>query len=169
MFILASNPNEAMQKVLKHVARGTNTIPPHFELFATLHPKRFEMFLEEIFYLSMHKSINPDFFAMQRFYVAAQKNFNYCYEFNKMLLLSKGYTQEQLEAFEKSVDGFMLDDKHKLLFETSLIAINQPERFNNDVIKTLEALGWTSEDIFDAIDHAAFMFKFSKVLKAYMA
>ncbi|RLA66792.1 MAG: hypothetical protein DRQ78_03520 [Epsilonproteobacteria bacterium] len=167
MFIVEPNLNREMKIVLRGLKRSLGHVPPHFELYATLHPKRFKMFLEEIIYLSTHESINPDFFAFTRFYIAAQENFTYCYVFNKELLLGKGYTQEDLEAFENSADKLPLDKKHQVLFVSVLTAIESPKDFDERSIEKLKVLGWSDSDIFDAIDHGAFLFKFSKILKAY--
>ena len=167
MFIIDTNPSKEMLPLLKKVERFVGYIPPHFSLFATLNPKRFEMFLNEIFYLTMHKSINPDFFALLRFSFSAKHNFEYCYTFNKKLLLDKNYTKEAVEAFETNSDNFPLDKKHHALFKGVQKAIDEPKSFTCKDIDALKELGWSDADIYDAIDHGAFLFKFSKVLKAY--
>lgn len=167
MFIMESQPPQETQPLLKRVKRFMGSVPPHFELFATLNPKRFEMFLNEISYLSMHKTINPDFFAFIRFYIAAKENFAYCYNFNTLLLLKKEYTQEQLNNFEKERNTLPLDEKHLTLFHTALKALENPDSFTKEDINVAKSLGWSDADIYDAIDHGAFLYKFSKILKAY--
>jgi len=167
MFIVKINPPEEAQKLLKRVERFIGSVPPHFTLFATLNFKRFEMFLNEIFYLSMHKSINPDFFAFLRLYVASKEGFEYCYKFNTVLLLKREYTQEQINSFEKDKSALPLDEKHLALFNTAVKALEKPKEFGAEDINEIKKLGWTDADIFDAIDHGAFLYKFSKVLKAY--
>jgi len=167
MFIIPTNPAEEAVPLLRRVKRAIGHIPPHFELFATLNPKRFEMFINEIFYLSMHTSINPDFFAALRFYISAQNSFTYCYDFNKKLLLSKGYSDEAIDLFEQSADALPMDEKHQALFTTAILAINEPDAFDTDRHEAIKKLGWSEADIYDAIDHAAFLFRFSKILRAY--
>lgn len=166
MFIVETKLTPEAEKVLKRVKKFIGHIPPHFELFATLNLKRFEMFLNEIFYLSMHKSIQPDFFALLRFYIATQENFNYCHHFNKALLIRLGYEKMQLKSFISSKE-IPLDAKHQELFLATLEALYQPETFTLTNIEHLKSIGWSDADIYDAIDHGAFLFKFSKILKAY--
>jgi len=167
MFIVETKPTPETEKLLKRVERFIGSVPPHFSLFATLNPKRFEMFLNEIFYLSMHKTINPDFFAFIRFYIASKENFFYCYKFNTALLLKREYTQEQISNFEKNRENLPLDEKHLALFQMALKALENPDSFTTEDINAVKSLGWSDADIYDAIDHGAFLYKFSKILKAY--
>lgn len=123
--------------------------------------------MQEMTYLSTHEHINPDFFELLRFYVASQNGFNYCIKFNQVLFLAKGYTLQQLGALEVSKDNLPLDSKHQILFSETINAIDNPEVFTAETLEKLKDIGWTDADIFDAVDHGAFLFKVSKILKAY--
>lgn len=168
MFIIESNPNREMKILLRGVKAKLGQVPPHFELYATLNPKRFKMFLEEITYLANHENIDTDFFALLRYYVASKNGFSYCVKFNRALLLSKGYTDEKLKLLLSSVTHFPLDERHQKLFIAVIQTLEEPEKFTLQVTENLKALHWTDADIFDAVDHGAFLFRFSKVLKAYI-
>lgn len=167
MFIVKTGPQDEGTRLLRRVKRFLGHIPPHFELFASIHPKRFEMFLNEIFYLTTHKQIDPDFFILLRLHIATKEGFTYCQEFNKRLLLSKGYTPEQVGEVESLSGSLPLDDRHQQLFTYTIKAMETPEAFGSEDIETLKASSWSDADIYDAIDHGAFLYKFSKVLKAY--
>ncbi len=167
MFIIETNPPEETHKLLKRLERFLGAVPPQHALLATLNPKRFEMFLNEIFYLVMHKTINPDFFAFMRFYIAAKEGFTYCYKFNSALLLKRKYSQEQLDNFEKDSSTLPLDEKHLALFNTAIKALEKPNDFDANDINKMKKLGWSDADIFDAIDHGTFLYKYSKIIKAY--
>lgn len=167
MFIIEPNPSTEGSKLLRRVKKFIGHVPPHFELFATLNPKRFEMFLNEIFYLSMHKTIQPDFFALLRFYIASKEHFTYCHAFNKSLLEKKGFDANTLLIFEKDASKLPLDPRHQALFNATIQAIYVPETFTNTEHQALLQMQWSEADIFDALDHGAFLFKFSKILKAY--
>lgn len=166
MFMLASNPNREMQIILKGVKRKLGEVPPHWELFATISPTRFKMFLDEINYLTTHPNINPDFFAFIRFYIAAQNGFGYCEKFNEALLLSRGYTSEALHSL-KTTKKLPLDEEYQALFNATMSAVEAPENFSVETIEELKNIGWSDADIYDAVDHGAFLFKFSKILRAY--
>jgi len=167
MFMIEPNPNKEMKILLRGIRQKLGHVPPHFELFATINPTRFKMFLEEINYLTSHPRINPDFFTMLRYTVANDNGFVYCIKLNQAFLLSKGYTLEQLHELEGIKKTLPLDERHQALFEAVMKAIYKPESFTLEVINALKILDWTDADILDAVDHGAFLFRFSKVLKAY--
>ena len=167
MFIITPNPNREMKIILRGVRRTLGSIPPHWELFASINPTRFKMFLDEMNYLSAHPNIEKEFFTFLRYAVATDNGFDYCMRFNRQILLASGYTIEALHAAEGTEKSVPLDEKHQALFDAALTALYRPEIFTEASIEKLKAIGWSDVDIFDAIDHSAFLFKFSKILKAY--
>lgn len=74
---------------------------------------------------------------------------------------------EQLLKLEGTVKTLPLDERHQALFDAVMLALYIPELFTVESIDALKILGWTDADTFDAVDHGAFLFRFSKVLKAY--
>ena len=167
MFMIGPNLDREMKILLRSIKQKLGHIPPHFELFATVNPTRFKMFIEEITYLSTQEHINPDFFTLLRYTVAIDNGFAYCIKLNQAFLLSKGYTLEQLHKLDATEKTLPLDERHQALFDATMTALYRPEDFTVEVIEALKILEWTDADIFDAVDHGAFLFRFSKVLKAY--
>ena len=167
MFIVKPKLNREMKVLLRGIKQKLGHVPPHWELFATINPTRFKMFLEEINYLTTHPHIQSDFFTLLRYTVASDNEFIYCIKLNKALLLAKGYTLEQLQALEGTKKVLPLDERHQALFDAVMKAIYEPEAFTAKVINALKSLDWTDADILDAVDHGAFLFRFVKVIKAY--
>jgi hypothetical protein len=167
MFFVEEEPTPRTRRMLSIVKKQFGSIPPHFELLATLNPKRFELLIREIFYLAAHEKIDPDLFAFLRFYVAAREGFGYCLKFNTGLLLAKGHTEEILESVRKDIASLPLDDQHVLLATKALKAVYEGESFGKTDHGELQDAGWSTADIYDAIDHAAFLFRHAKVIKAY--
>ena len=167
MFIITLKPNREMKVLLRGVRAKLGHVPPHWELFASITPTRFKMFLEEINYLSAHPNIGKDFFAFLRYTIATDNGFDYCTRFNQQLLLASGYTLEDLHAVEGIDKSVPLDEKHQALFDAALTAVYKPENFTGETIAAQHRIGWSDADIFDAVDHAAFLFKFARILKAY--
>ena len=168
MFIVNPKINETQRVVLDKTKEIFGVIPPHWELFAKLHPLRFEMFMKEIGYLLNHPHIHPDFFAFMRFYIANKEGYAYCKSFNTKLLLTKGYDKKDLKSFKEDIAFLPLDEKHRLLARKVEKALYQAAEFGEDDIAELKAISWSDADIYDAIDHGAFLFKFSRILKAYL-
>jgi len=165
--MIEPNPNKEMKVLLRGIRQKLGQVPPHWELFATINPTRFKMFLEEINYLTSHPHIQSDFFTLLRYTIATDNGFTYCINLNQASLLAKGYTLEQLHELEGTQKILPLDDRHQALFDAVMKAVYTPEDFTAEVTDALKILDWDDADIFDAVDHGAFLFRFSKVLKAY--
>jgi len=168
MFIVEPKISQEQQALIEKTKASLGMIPPHWELFIKLNPVRFEMFMKEINYLKSHPHINPDFFAFIRLYIAHNENFSYCKSLNTKLLLAKGYSKNALQNFKEDVKALPLDERHQLLMLKVMKALYKGKEFNVNDIEELKAVSWTDADIFDAIDHGAFLFKFSRILKAYL-
>ena len=167
MFIYEPDTSARSKELIKNSEKIFGVMPPHWELYAKLNPTRFEMFIKEIGYLLNHPHISPDFFAMIRLYVANCEEFGYCKSFNTKLLLVRGYSRDVLTQI-KSDFILPLDHKHQILADGVKKAIFDPDNFTKEDIDLLHKDGWSDGDIFDAIDHGAFLFKFSKILRAYL-
>lgn len=167
MFIIPSNPHPDTKATLNVFKAKFGSVPPHFALLATVNPKRFEIFVQEILYLAMHTRIDSDFFAFLRLFIASKEGFAYCLNFNTELLLAKGYGNAALQAVKKDINNIPLDERHCLLANMALKAMYEAEAFGVDDIAALNKAGWEDADIYDAIDHAAFLFKNARVIKAY--
>lgn len=168
MFIIKPEPTREMRVMLRGIKMKMGEVPPHWELYAGINPRRFKMFMEEINYLTSHEHINPDFFTFLRYYIATAHGFGYCKRFNHAYLLSKGYTVEQLESLVASKEALPLDERHRILYAEVINAMDDPSGFTSDTIEHLHSLGWDDADVYDALDHAAFLFKFHKILEAYL-
>jgi len=166
MFILQKEPCREAQVYLKVLQKKMGQLPPHFEFFATVNFKRFKMFIEELNYITNHPAIDKDFFTFIRYYIASTNNFSYCIKLNSKLLLSSGYSKENLKnVIEKK--SLPLDSKFTTLFQKAIKAIEKPHLFCKDDLQELYKLGFSDNDIWDAIDHASFLFKYYKILSAY--
>jgi hypothetical protein len=169
MFIYKPATTKDIENTLSITKKHFGIVPPHWELLATISPKRFEMFMSEISYLLNHPNIHRDFFSMIRLYVANKEDFSYCKSFNTKLLLAKGYDKNDIKNLKDDISLLPLDDNHKLLAKKAVKAIYQPDLFIHEDIEELKNSSWSDSDIYDAIDHGAFLFKFTKILKAYLA
>jgi len=155
--------------LLRAVERKYGKVPPHFKLFAAINPVRFKMFLVEIAYITDHPNIHPDFFVFLRRVISAKYDFAYCLHFNEEMLYSRGYTADLINDVEASSAALPLNKAHQALFAATLATMEDPNSFTKETIESLKQHGWCDADIFDALDHGAFLFKFSKLLKAYGA
>jgi len=166
MFIIQKELSTEAKVFLRVLKRKMGSVPPHFEFFATVNFKRFKMFIDEINYITNHPNISSDFFTFIRYYIASKNGFDYCIELNKKLLLAKNYTNNNLQnALNNQI--LPLEEKFTTLFIKTIKAIEKPQYFCKDDLQELYNLGFSDIDIWDSIDHAAFLFKFYKLLNAY--
>ena len=159
---------KASKKLIDEVKSRFGSVPLHFEILATINPERFKIFLDEIVYLSNHKSINPDLFAFLRLYTAKKEGFAYCQSFNTKLLISKGYTKKEIEKSMIDIESIPLDDRHKALAKKAVKAIFAPQTFDNKDIEALQNLGWSHSDIYDAVDHVAYLLRHARVVHVFV-
>ena len=167
MFIVEKELTTEGKILLRIIKRKMGFVPPHFELFAALNPKRLKMYLEELEHISSHSSIDADFFVFIRFITATKESFDYCINLNTKMLKSRGYSDEQIKSVADSLENLPLDSRHKELFIATIDAMANSKSFTKEKIDKLQDIGWSHEDIWDALDHGAFLYKYSKILSAY--
>lgn len=172
MFIIDTELPEHLPKklsvMLKMLEKTFGDIPPHFKLIATLNPKRAEDTLECLIRLMRHETIDPDLFPCIRLHVAAQEGYKYCINFNSSLLRSRGYNDEIIDRVQRNISFVPFDNNVKRLAEKSIKAIYSPSAFNKSDLAELYSLGWNISEIYDAIDHAGFLLKNGRIIKAYL-
>ncbi len=167
MFFYHPSLTKEMRNTLVEIKNEFGIVPLHFELLLSLNPRRFQMFIEEIRYLLHHPNIDPIFFAMLRLHIANREGFSYCRSFNTKFLLAKGYDKNILKKLKDDIKKIPLDDRHKFLAQKAIKAIYRSVEFKIDDINELKEFFWRDSDIYDAIDHASFLFKNAKIIKAY--
>ena len=57
--------------------------------------------------------------------------------------------------------------KNKLLAQKAIKAIYEAKEFKLCDIEELKELSWNDSDIYDAIDHASFLFKNARIIQSY--
>jgi len=166
MFIIQKELSPEAKVFLRVLKRKMGSVPPHFEFFATVNFKRFKMFIDEISYIANHPNISSDFFTFIRYYISTNNGFDYCVSLNSNTLLEQGYSKTDLQnALNNQI--LPLEEKFTTLFTKTIKAIEKPQYFCKDDLQELYKLGFSDIDIWDSIDHAAFLFKFYKLLNAY--
>jgi hypothetical protein len=87
--------------------------------------------------------------------------------FNTKILLTKGYTQTQLDNAVVNMSSVPFDTKYQLLAQKALKAIYESKQFTQEDFDQLYTQGWTQKDVFDVIEHAGTIFKNGRILTAY--
>lgn len=167
MPLIDPRPDRHAERLLRIIEKRLGSVPPHFRFFAALNPERFRNFLDEIAYIAEHPRIDPDFFIFLRRIVAERHGYDYCRSFNETMLRQRGYTPDRIRNVLEDPGTLPLDEAHRRLMTTVLRTTETPESLDAKTLETLHRYGWSDADIFDAIDHGAFLFRYSVLLRAY--
>lgn len=143
-------------------------LPPNFELIGNIDVGILKDFLAYLFKIQNHKTIDSNYFAFLRLFIAYQEGFKYCIGFNTKLLQSRAFEDKVIDNSKLDLSKIPFDDKYKLLAIKSIKAIFDSQNFNMEDFDELYKIGWNDKDIFDSIDHAGFMLKNGRILTAYL-
>ncbi len=166
-YIKNDDQKEKLEKLFQRAKAIYKTVPPQIEWLGNIDALYLEEFLKTVLRVVKHPNINPDLFGFIRLYIAYSENYEYCKKFNTSLLLSRGYSQKQLDAVISDIYAVPLDSKHKLLAQKAVKAIYESRSFVQKDFDELFALGWKQKDIFDSIEHAGTIFRNGRILTAY--
>ncbi len=169
MFMTKANLNQQqkLQKIYKKVKVLYSEVPPQINFLGDIDAEYLEDFLKAVAKIARHPNINPDFFGFIRLYVAYKESYPYCKMFNTKLLLSRSFTQVQLDNSIKDIELIPFDDKHKALAKFAIKAIYESQKCVQEDFDNLYDLGWSQKDVFDAVEHAGTILKNGRILTAY--
>jgi hypothetical protein len=169
MFIKINNQEQKVELKEVHlkIKKLFGTVPPNFELIGNIDVSILKDFLSYIFKLMNHKTINSDYFAFLRLFIANQEDFKYCIGFNTKLLQSRNHKMKVIDNAKLDLSKIPFNEKHKLLAIKSIKAIFDSKNFNQNDFNELYKIGWSDKDIFDSIEHTGFMLRNGRILTAY--
>jgi len=170
MFMVQENrAQEAQLKAIyKKIKAVYGHIPPQMEFLGSFDVAYVEDFLTSLKKVLQHPHINLDLFAFVRLFVAFREGYVFCKGFNTQLLLSRGYSQDILDAVIADIAQVPLDSKHQRLAQKAIKAIYESETFSQEDLESVYALGWNQKDVFDLIEHTGTILKNGRILNAYM-
>ena len=173
MFLINPHPPEQASKkltaMLMLLKQSFGEVPPHFDLFTRLNPQLAEETLSNLFRLMQHKTIDPNLFPCIRLHVAAREGYDYCIHFNATLLSAKGYNDAMLSAIQRDIAAIPLDSRHQILARKSMKSLYAPKSFTENDFTELYEQSWNDGEIYDAFDHAGFIWKNGRLITTYLS
>ena len=169
MFMFQENQaeKERLERLFKRVKAIYGRLPPQMEFLGNIDAEYLEEFLTSVLRVVKHAHIHFDIFAFIRLHIAFKEGYPYCKVFNRNLLLSKGYREEQLDAVVESIANIPFDERDKALALFALRAIYESATCTQERFNELYAMGWSQKDVFDIIEHAGSIFRNGRILTAY--
>ena len=169
MFMVTPNTAQAdrLHKIFRRVKAIYGTIPAQMEFLGNIEAEYLEAFIANVVRIARHPNIDPDLFGFLRLHTAWREDYAFCKRFNTDLLLTRGYTREQLDAAITDIAAVPFDARHQALAAHAVRSIFNPETITQEALDTLIEMGWTQKDIFDAVSHTGDLLKNGRVLTAY--
>ena len=169
MFMVQKNKaqQERLEKIYKKMKVVYGVVPPQMEFLGSIEAEYLEEFLTMVLRITKHPHINPDLFAFIRLHIAFKESYAYCKMYNTKMLLTKEYTQTQLDDAVEHIETVPFDDRHKQLAIHAIKAIYESGACMQKDFDALYEMGWTQKDVFDAIEHAATLLRNGRILTAY--
>ncbi len=107
-------------------------------------------------YYINHNRIDSGFFAVLRYVLAHEYEYDFCRDFNaQMLKRAAGADDEELAGLAEHPENAPLEDEQKALLLFVLKMLRAPKDVGGEDVDALRAMGWTDRDIFDAAHHGA--------------
>ena len=163
------NPETAEGKTKEIFDTMKNTIgviPAPMQL-ASASPWMMDMMWQSVQYYSQHPNLGFGLLSTIRYLVAQQYDYAFCTGFNKNFLKMQGMSEEDIQKIEKDPLQAPLEDKERDMLAFVMKAIESPDGVEKADIDHLHDLGWTDNDILDALTHGTNMIGSSILMKAF--
>lgn len=171
MFILNHvKPEAATGKVAEAYAVFPAAIPvPEPMLMMSASPDLAHLQSNIIRYFHSQKGLDLGLLAFIRYLVATEFDYPYCQNFNAGLLeKAGGMSRADLENLKAHPEKAPLEESQRELLLFVLKALKTPEKVDKADVAKLHDLGWTDQNIFDAVYHGASMVALSLMFKAFV-
>ncbi|MCE5387519.1 MAG: hypothetical protein K0041_02940 [Acidithiobacillus sp.] len=158
MTILALTPPEnahgELAELYQQIQQAFGGVPEGLQLFG-ISPALLRSQWQNLAYFSQHPRLTGKFLALLRYILSEEGNCQFCIGFNEALLLNEGLTKEDLQqARQDPLRGPLAESENRLL-DYVLKAVRNPHSVGDAEVAQLRSLGWTDQDIFDAVAHGA--------------
>ncbi|QWR78068.1 carboxymuconolactone decarboxylase family protein [Candidatus Magnetomonas plexicatena] len=150
-------PEEAAGKTAEIFAatkERLGRVPNVYQLYAVT-PTLFEVQSNVMGYFMNHPTLSMGFLAFVRMLVSVGTNCVYCIDFNKNMLIQSGIGADVLNETIKDPKKAPLPEKEKALLLFVLKAVKNPRSVDGGDVDELRNLGWSDQDILDAVIHGA--------------
>jgi hypothetical protein len=120
-------------------------------------------------YFMGQERLDMGLLATIRYLVASEFNYPWCINFNANLLqMAGGMSPAELEKMRANPESAPLEAFQKELVLFVLKALKTPEKVTQAEVEKLHQLGWSDQNIFDAVYHGATMVAMSYMFKAFV-
>ena len=160
------NAEGKAKEIYDTMQKTIGVIPTPLQL-ASASPWMLDMMWQSIQYYSQHPTLGFGLLSTIRYLVAQQYDYAFCTGFNKNFLMAQGMSEEDIEKIEKDPLQAPLEDKERDMLGFVMKAIQNPDAVVQGDMDHLRELGWTDNDILDALTHGTNMIGSSILMKTF--
>lgn len=159
------NASGEMKSIYDHFINGAGQVPKPMEMFSAS-PGLFRIKAETISYYG-GSNLSFPLLTLIRYLSAENCSHGACVMFNGELAKRQGMTEEELEDLKKNPKDGPLEERENQLLSFVVDAVKNPDSIAQKDIDLLKCLGWTEQDIFEAVNHGVDMVGSSILMKAF--
>ncbi|PKY11470.1 hypothetical protein B1757_04450 [Acidithiobacillus marinus] len=152
-----TSPSEAtgeLAELYAAIEKSFGGVPEGLQLFG-VSPKLLAIQMQLLGYFGQHPRLSANFLALLRYVLSEDGHCQFCIGFNQSLLVNAGIAPEAIQQALKNPRNGPLEDRENQLLDYVLRAVRNPHSVEDAEVDQLRKLGWTDQDIFDAVAHGA--------------
>jgi len=142
-----------LKLLYRMIDHSLGSVPPHFELFASIDVEAMKEFASYNQKMATHKSIDKNLLPHLRLAIANKECRSYCIAFNSNMFQNASYE---------------IDEKQEFLMSKVLKSLYETELFNEDDLAELQTEGFGDKDFFDLLNYATNFMAKSKMIEVYL-
>ncbi|MDA8247376.1 hypothetical protein [Acidithiobacillus sp.] len=150
-------PQEAqgeLAEIYGEIEKAFGGVPEGLQLFG-VSPTLLRSQWRNLGYFSQHPHLSANFLALLRYILSEDGKCQFCIGFNEALLLNAGFSKEAIASARRDPAHGPLSEQENALLNYVLKAVRDPHSVSEADAARLRDLGWTDQDLFDAVAHGA--------------
>ena len=155
-----------VKEIYDALKTNIGVVPSPMEL-ASASPWIMKNMWGSIQYFTQHPNLGFGVLSTIRYLVAEEYDYAFCINFNKNFLKMQGMSEEDIQKTSQDPSQAPLDDKDRAMVAFVMNAIKKPNDVTQADVDGLRSLGWTDNDILDAMSHADSMVSSSILMKTF--
>lgn len=140
--------------IYAEIEQAFGGVPEGLQLFG-ISPSLLKSQWQNLGYFGQHPRLSANFLALLRYILSEQGSCQFCIGFNEALLLNAGFSKEDIVAAQHNPAQGPLSEPENILLDYVLQALKDAHSVGEAEVDNLRQLGWTDQNIFDAVAHGA--------------
>ena len=155
-----------VKKAYDMFMKNLGVIPKPLEMMS-VSPALFDHQLQRIRYYSAHPTLSFALLSHIRYLVAHNLNYSFCMDFNKHILKKQGLQDDDIHKMETDPTKSLLEEKEAAMLAFVVRAVKAPGSVEADEIQRLKEMGWTDQDLVDALAHGVNMIDHAIMMEVF--